>query len=452
MRNPVQVINNRFLLRNTRAILKDPVDFLGKLAQSKMPMVVTNFVGKKYFVLQHPNYIKHVLVENQKAYYKPGATNLLRYFLGEGLSTSNGELWRRQRRIMQPAFYKQRLLPIHNVINQETSAFIKRLHSLPAETRINITHEFLQLTILIICRAMFSSALDNKMELMLNTLDQLAGYASKWMKSIIKFPAYWPTPANISFKNNCKVFDEIIYEIINTRRRDIANTDLPPCDDLLNMLMCYFDEDTPDGLFEKQLRDEITTIFMAGHETTAQTLSWIFYHLAKEKHLQHKIREEGERFLKDRLPVFEDLSHLGYTRQVINEALRMYPPIWAIVRKPLSTDEIDGIQIPSMSNVLINVYGIHHHPDYWDTPNSFNPNHFDLQAEQQRPQFAYLPFGVGSRHCLGSNFAIMVMQVVVTRLSQHFEFDVPGNYTPKVEPNITLRAKDGIQLIIKKKG
>ena len=154
--------------------------------------------------------------------------------------------------------------------------------------------------------------------------------------------------------------------------------------------------------------------------------------------------------LNERLPALDDLSQLIYTKQVIHEGLRFYPPIWALVRKPYYNDEINGIKIPASSNVLINIYGMHHHPGYWDTPDAFNPAHFDAAAEQQRPQFAYLPFGGGPRLCLGSNFAMMVMQVVVSRLSQCFEFSVPDGYVPKIEPNITLRAKDGVQLVIKK--
>jgi cytochrome P450 len=288
------------------------------------------------------------------------------------------------------------------------------------------------------------------MDTMMNALEALAMYASKWMKSIIKIPTGWPTPANINFKNKCKVFDDIIYNIIERRRKYMADPLLPAHEDLLDMLMGYYDEETKDGMSEKQLRDEVTTMFMAGHETTAQTLSWIFYHLAKEKQVIQKAKNEATTVLNGGLPALEHLSQLIYTKQVINEGLRCYPPIWALVRKPYNNDDINGIKIPASSNVLINIYGMHHHPDYWDTPDDFNPEHFNAAAEQQRPQFAYLPFGGGPRLCLGSNFATMVMQVVVSRVSQCFEFAIPGGYVPKIEPNITLRAKGGVQLVLRK--
>ncbi len=444
-----EVLKRSNLLGNTFQVLKDPVDFLGKLTKNYGPVVTANFLGKKYFVLQHPEYIKHVLLQNHKAYCKPGATKLLRLFLGEGLSTSNGELWLRQRRIMQPAFHKQRLLLILNIINEETTSFIIRLKSLPPESPLNISHEFLQLTISIISRAMFSTALKEEMKTMVDALEALALYASSWMKSLIKIPTHWPTPVNARFNSNCKVFDDIIYGIIDRRRKEMNDTSLPPHGDLLHMLMEYYDEESKCGMSEKQLRDEVTTMFMAGHETTAQTLSWIMYHLSKEKEMHQTVKNEGSIILNERLPALEDLPQLVYTKKVIQEALRCYPPVWALVRKPLADTDIDGIKVPAMSNVLINIYGMHHHSGYWNTPDAFNPSHFSAEAQEQRPQFAYLPFGGGPRLCLGNNFAMMVMQVVVSRLSQHFEFDVPVGYVPKVEPNITLRAKDGIQLDFK---
>lgn len=444
-----EVLDRSKLFRNTFQVLKDPVGFLGKFAKNYGPVVTANFLGKKYFVLQHPEYIKHVLLQNHKAYCKPGATKLLRLFLGEGLSTSNGELWLRQRRIMQPAFHKQRLSLILNIINEETTSFIIRLNSFQTKSSFNISHEFLQLTISIISRAMFSTALKEEMKTMVDALEALGVYASSWMKSLIKIPTHWPTPANAKFNSNCKVFDDIIYGIINRRRKEMNDTALAEQGDLLDMLLEYYDEGSKSGMSEKLLRDEVTTMFMAGHETTAQTLGWIMYHLAKEKEMYQKVKHEGLTTLNKRLPTLEDLPQLAYTKQVIQEALRCYPPIWALVRKPLSDTDIIGIKVPAMSNVLINIYGIHHHPGFWETPDAFNPAHFNAEAIQQRPQFAYIPFGGGPRFCIGSNFATMVMQVVVSRLSQSFEFGIAADYVPMVEPNITLRAKDGIQLIVK---
>jgi cytochrome P450 len=446
--NETKVLNRKHLLSNTLHVLKNPVDFFGKLTKDYGPIATINFLGKKYFIVQHPESIKHVLLQNHKTYYK-GAAKLLSIFLGDGLSTSNGELWLRQRRIMQPAFHKQRLLVMLNIINEETTSFISRLNIVDHKKPINISQEFLQLTISIISRAMFSTALKEEMQKMVDTLEALASYASAWMKAVIKVPVNWPTPANNKFKNNCKVFDDIIYGIIKRRRNrsDAHDPSVEP--DLLDMLMDYYDEETKCGIPDKQLRDEATTMFMAGHETTAQTLSWIIYHLAKDKEIYYKVKNEGNVIFAKQIPAFDDLPDLVYTKQVIQEGLRHYPPVWALVRKPFNDDVINGIKIPALSTVLINIYGMHHHVGHWQTPEVFNPEHFNKEQQEQRHPYAYLPFGGGPRLCLGNGFAMMVMQVVISRLCQHFEFDVPDGYEPKVEPNITLRAKDGIRVILK---
>jgi cytochrome P450 len=351
---------------------------------------------------------------------------------------------------MQPAFHKKRLQHMLDIINEEATAFIDKLSGLPDSTPVNFSHEILQLNISIISRAMFSATLQEDMNTMVNVLEDLTSYASVWMKSIIKIPTHWPTPANNRFNNNCKIFDDIIYKIIDERKKYRSNPNLPGHEDLLDMLMDYVDEDTRDEMTERQLRDEVTTIFIAGHETTSQTLGWIFYQLAKEKKILQKVKNETNEIFNKRLPGLEDLPRLNYTKQVIQEGMRHYPSVCALVRKPYEDDCINGIKIPASSNVLINIYGMHHHAGYWSAPDDFDPAHFNDGADEQRVPFVYLPFGGGPRLCIGSNFAMMVMQVVVSRLSQAFDFDVPEGYVPKIEPNITIRAKGGIRLLVSK--
>lgn len=443
-------LKKKLFFGNTLSILKNPVEFLGNLVKSYGPAVSTNFTGKKYFVLQHPKYIKHVLLDNHKGYSKTGATKILRLFLGEGLVTTNGELWLKKRRLIQPAFHKQRLSRILDIINEETDTFISKLNALPSGTRLDFSREMLHLNGLIVSRALFGTAVKEEMDTMMNVLEELTNYASKWIKSIIKIPINWPTPANIKFNKNCKIFDNIIYKIIDTRRKYKADPALPSHDDLLDMLLDYVDEDTKNEMSEKQLRDEVTTIFMGGHETTAQTLSWIFYQLAKEKQISKKVADEAENVLKENLPRLEHMPQLVYTKQVIQEGLRRYPSIIALVRIPNQADIIYGIKIPNSSNVLISIYGMHHHPDYWENPEIFNPENFNALSEQNRAPYVFLPFGGGPRLCIGNSFAMLVMQVVVSRLIKNFEFDLPEGYIPQIETNITLRAKNGIQLVIKK--
>ena len=216
------------------------------------------------------------------------------------------------------------------------------------------------------------------------------------------------------------------------------------------MLLDYVDEDTHDEMTNKQLRDDITTMFMAGHDTTAQTLSWIFYEIAKNKEISNKLHQEATEVLEKGSLKLEDLSKLDYTNKVIKEGMRHYPSISAIQRRPIKEDVFKGIKFKKSTHLLINIYGMHHHPNYWETPELFNPERFTVEAEQQRPPFVYLPFGGGPRRCIGSNFAMMVMQVVVSSLIKNFEFKVLKGYIPVIVPNITIKPKDGIPLIMHK--
>lgn len=439
-------IKSRYPFDNTIQILKGPVAFLGQLTRWYGPIVTASFGGQKYFIIQHPDCIKNVLVDNNKAYYKPGATKILNQFLGEGLVTSNGDNWIGKRRMVQPAFHKQRLEKLLMVINQETSSFINRLSGMPLTEAVNISEKFQELSISIITRVLCSTPLDKKLETIMGRLDELTGFASTWMKSLIKTPLHWPTPPNRKFMENCRVFDEIIYDIVDSRQKYRAEHPGIHHDDLLDMLLDQSVDSSGRKLSRKELRDEITTLFMAGYETVSQTLSWIMYHLARDKEFYKRQRQEGLVVIKDSLPTLESLSELVFTKQIIQEGLRRYPSIPALVRRPYKSEYICGVLIPPSANVLINLYGMHHHQDYWEKANEFYPGHFNSGWEETRPSFVYLPFGGGPRLCIGNGLAMMILQVVVSRLCIAFEFDVPHNFQPEIEPNITMRVKGGIKL------
>lgn len=432
---------------NTFQILKNPLVFLSNIAKTNEPVVVVHFAGKKYYIIQSPDYIKHILIDNYKNYHKLDATKLLHAFLGEGLATSNGDLWLKQRKIMQPAFYKSRLENIIGIINQKTFSFAEELKQNAQNSKINITQHLSSLTITIISRSIFSSSLKQEMNKLIETLESLASYTSKKMKKFIKLPMSWPAPANIRFRKNIAHFNNIIYPIIDQRKKDnAANIEY---DDILDILMQCYDEENKLRIADEQIRDEITTLFMAGHETTAQAISWILYHLAKDNAIHQKIREEIKNLPGTKISRIEDLQRLQFTNQVINETLRRYPPIWAALRTSLADDKLDSLNIPAGSNVVINIYGLHHHPSYWNNPEVFDPTHFNA-TDKRQSNYVFLPFGAGARHCLGDNFAMLVITIIVCQLVNEFNFSLPADFVPEIEPNITLRAKGGIELIINK--
>ena len=236
-------------------------------------------------------------------------------------------------------------------------------------------------------------------------------------------------------------FDNTLQEMIGERRKMEQR---PP--DLLTMLLEAQDEETGEGMSDRQLRDEAITIFAAGHETSANGLAWTLYLLAQHPEMLRKVKAEVQRVLGDGLPQFEDLRNLSYTRQVVEEGMRLYPPAWAIGREAVETDEILGQTIPAKSILFLSIYALHRHPQLWTDPNRFDPDRFAPEQAKERSRWHYLPFGAGPRMCIGNNFALMEMQLLLALLVRQFNFTVAPGFTAELQPLITLKPKHGILL------
>ena len=432
------------LVGNTFSALKDPLGFLIGLKKGHGDVVKIKIGGKKYFVIQSPEATRHILQENARNYYKPGAAKMMKRFLGDGLATSNGDLWLKQRRLIQPAFHRKKIDTLAKTINEETTLLIKAWLDSPSGEPKNINQAFLKLTLSNITKTMFGTDVKRNVDDIAAIINKLLAFASSSVTSLIKIPLSFPTPSNLRFHKANRDFDEFIFFLIDQRRNENKQTS----SDLLDLLLHAYDDDSKSYMTDKQLRDEITTIFMAGHETTAQTLSWVFYQLALHPSICGEIREEAKSIGAGDITI-DALQKLSCTRSVIEETMRLYPPVWIIARKSFEDDEIAGFTIPAHSTILINVYGMNHHAPYWNTPESFSPSRFTISTKEQPPPFAYLPFGGGQRLCIGNLFAMMVMQTVVCRLVQNFDFEISPGFKAVAEPNVTLRAKGGIRLIVK---
>ena len=427
-------------------IMKNPLNFLVNLKTNYNDIVKVKIAGKNYYIIQNPEATRHILQENSKNYFKPGAAKMMKRFLGDGLATSNGELWLKQRRIMQPAFHRKRIDEFAENINHETTLFIQHLERLSEDKPVNINNEFLKLTLNNINKTMFGTDMKDRLDEVAKVINDLLLSASGSVTSLVKFPLYIPTPDNRRFLRANKAFEKIIYEIIERRSKEKEGHHA----DLLDMLLHAYDSETQSYMSIQQLRDEVSTIFMAGHETTAQTLSWIFYHLAKYPVVYKKIEEESTA-IGDRQLTMNDFQKLPWSRMVIDETMRLYPPVWVMARKSFKEDIVLGYHLPAASTVLINTYGMNYDETYWHQPFEFLPDRFHTDNKEQRHPFLFIPFGAGQRPCIGSSFAMMVMQTVIMRLVQRFEFHIPNGFTVVPEPNITLRAKNGIQLLIRSK-
>ena len=402
------------------------------------------FFFRKVFFTTHLEVIKHILQSNQKNYVKSVAYRNLKLALGNGLVTSEGDDWRRNRRLAQPAFYKTQLEGLYKAMTDVAESYCKNLAEKIKEGQVvEITEEMMAVTADIVLKALFSAENPAAISEMYRIMVDSQEYIIERTVAPYLIPLHYITGKRRRFKKDMAWFDGHLYHLINERRKGKE-----PVNDLLSMLLQSRYEDTGEPMTDLQLRDEAITLFAAGHETSSNALSWTIYLLAQHPRVLHKLQQEVDTVLGDRAPSFEDLRKLTYTMQVIQEGMRLYPPAFAVGREPLEDDEVLGAKIPKGSVVFISICGVHRDPHFWERPDEFYPEHFTPENEKNRPRMAYMPFGAGPRMCIGNHFALMEMQLLLAMLVRHFKFDLVSNLPVVPQPLITLKPKYGISMKI----
>jgi cytochrome P450 len=372
--------------------------------------------SQKVYLVSHPRYIKHVLQDNYRN-YRQGA-DTFKVLIGEGLVGSDGPLWLRQRRLMQPAFHYQRIAALVPIMTQVIEAVLERwrIATEPGES-LDIATEMMNLTLAIVTKTLFSTDIGDKINVVAHTLkvaqDCLHEHSWDDYKDEAEGSSILQDP---DFQEALSTLDQIVYDIINKRRQSgqVYN-------DLLSMLLEARDEETNEGMDEKQLRDEIVTLFGAGRDTTATALSWAWYVLAQHPEVERQLHAELATVLGGRIPTFEDLPKLSYTKQVFEEVLRLYPPIWMTTRIARGEDEIGGYYIPANSEIYLSPYVTQRHPAFWENPDDFDPERFTPERSIGRPRFAYFPFGGGPRVCIGNSFALVEAQLILAMMAQTYQ-------------------------------
>ncbi len=422
-----------------------------RLQEQHERISVVSVLRRDLNILQTAEDVKYVLQENNRNYHKSEAYKILATFLGNGLLTSEEDFWRRQRKLAQPAFHRQRLALMADMMTQEAEALAADWQTHDASQPRDISKDMMGLTLNIVTKALFSTDVGERVAGISPAIDGIMHFADQTLKSFIRPPLNIPTPRNKKYLAAVAKVEEVIYEIIDGRRTTIERDPEVRYDDLLDMLMRTEDEETGETMSNGQIRDEVTTIFMAGHETTANALSWALYLLAKHPEVVEKIKEETrEVFAKTETSTFEKAREMKYTMQVVQEVLRLYPPAWVISRRSLAEDQIGPYVFPADSYMLISAYTLHRNPEYWDKPEIFDPDRFSAENSKDRPTYAYLPFGGGPRLCIGNNFALMEMQLVLAVLLRDFDVDLLSlNQAIEPEPMVTLRPKGGVKLRVK---
>jgi cytochrome P450 len=405
----------------------------------RIPSVLGSF-----YLVNHPDGVKRILQENHRNYDKNTFDyNILKSLLGTGLLTNDGPSWLQQRRLMQPNFHRQRVMAFGTLMTDASLVLLERWknHMQEGQT-LDIVQEMMHLTLYIIGQALFSLDLSAEGA----TVGRAFATASRLLIEHTYSP--WiplsvPTPRNRRYHQARQEMSNVVYSIIRTRRQSSEDKE-----DLLSMLLHVRDEETGEGMDDRQLHDEILTLMLAGHETTSNALSWTFYLLAQHPDVEQRLHQELHDILGGRAPTVNDLPNLPYTQWVIAEAMRLYPPAWATTRHALADDEIEGYRIPADSVIVISQYLTHRHPDFWEKPDVFDPERFSPERSASRPHYAYFPFGGGPRLCIGNTFAMTEAQLILATIAQHYTLRlVPGIHV-ELEPLITLRPLHGLAMML----
>lgn len=398
------------------------------------------------FLLSAPADIKHVLQDNARNYHKSPLYERLRDSLGNGLLTSEDSFWLRQRRLAQPAFHRQRLVAMAETMVACTEQMLERWEqTASAGTIVDIVEEMMGLTQAIIVRTMFSTDLGMTAEIVNRTWPIINRRIGETFWST-KLETTLPLPANRRFWRALNELDSVVYRIIAERRQ--TGRDEP---DLLSMFLAARDDETGAGMTDRQLRDEVMTMLLAGHETTSLALSWTYYLLSQHPDVERGITDEVDRVIGSGRPSFSHVDRLTRIRQTLEESLRLYPPAWGFSRLSLGDDEVAGYRVPKGSIVFLIPFVIHRRPKLWPDPDRFDPDRFAPEQESARPRFAYIPFGGGPRGCIGNQFAMLEAQLIVASIAQRFRVELVPGQEIRPEPLITLRPKPGIRAVIRQR-
>ena len=436
-------------LRQIPRIVKNPLNVFSGNFETYGHIYKTRMPRASIIATDKPEFIQHVLQKNHKNYHKSDAQSVvLASQIGYGLLTVNGDYWLQQRRLIQPGFHRQKLAELVNAMLVETNDFadlLERDHN--NGKAFDISKSMMKLTFKVVAKALFSTAVD---ELQLNRIDYVISTLQHYVIRMIRRP--WSLPplyldGTIKYYESLREeIDAILFGVLRERRATGKSYD-----DLLDMLINSKYEDTGLGMTDQQLRDESIILFLAGHETSANALSWTLYLLSQHPEVEQKLLNELNEVLGERDATFADLPKLEYTLQVINESMRLYPPAWIVDRIALNDDYLGDHHVPKGSVLILYIYGVHRNPEYWETPLAFKPERFAKEAMKERHRYAYMPFGGGPRQCIGSNFALMEMQVVLAQLLRRFKFNCLPNQKIDPEPLVTLRPRNGIQMTLEKR-
>jgi cytochrome P450 len=423
-------------------MLRDALSLLRRAAREYGDIVRIPVLMGDRILLNHPDFIEQLLVIQQSKFHKSTLSKeATQRLLGQGLLISEGDFWRRQRRLAQPAFHRAR-------INQYAATMVEiaqeHMRKWRGGEERDVAHEMMATTLDIAVRTLFGTTLPGEAEQVGRAMTFLMRYSLSRARSPVSIPASWPTPRNRRANREFAFLDSLVFRIISERQ---AQGNSNHHSDLLALLMGAMDEDGSQ-MTPQQLRDETMTLFLAGHETTALTLSWTWYLLGRNPAVEARLHEELNGVLGGRAPEAADLERFPYLQAVVNEVLRLYPPAYILARTSIAPCSIGGYDFPTGSTMLASQWVMHRDPRYYDEPDAFRPERWLDGLAARLPAGAYFPFGDGPRRCIGQGFALLESALVIATIAQKFQFRLVPGYPATPEPLVTLRPRQGIRMTL----
>jgi len=428
------------------AVRRDPTGTFGRAAQRYGDVVYFKIANRQGFLITNPADVRHVLQDNARNYHKSPLYEKLRTTLGNGLLTSEDDFWLRQRRIAQPAFHRQRVAALAGVMALAAREAAAQWEAVASKGRpVDVAEEMMRLTRTVVLRALlggdlgpYSSTIDDAWKVINEYIGE-----SFWSFGLAD---RLPTAKKRRFQAARKILRGAVDHVITDRRRHPSESV-----DLLSMLLSARDEETGETMTDEQLRTEVTTFLLAGQETTSLTLTWTWYLLSQHPQARQRLESELDTVLEGRPPEYADLANLPYTRMVVDEAMRLYPPAWGFSRQAMGDDRLGGYRLPKGWLAFVIPWVLHRLPAYWPNPDAFDPERFSPERSADRPKFVYIPFGAGPRQCIGNQFALIEAHLSVATLAQSYRLHLAASQAVEAWPLITLRPRYGMSMIVERR-
>ena len=416
----------------------DPLKYFTGLMREYGDLVSLRVLNFRILLLNHPDHIEDVLVNHPRKFIRGRVLLANKRVFGRGLLTSDGDFWLRQRRLAQPAFHRARIAGYASTMVEFTE---RLLHEWQDGEERDIHAEMMRLTLQIVGKTLFDADVERDAQDIGKSMELLLELSANFRRTIF-IPHWVPTPTNFRLERAIRQIEKVLYRMIAEKRASGRDSG-----DLLSMLLAAQDEDG-SRMTDQQLRDEAITLFLAGHETTANTLSWTWWLLAQNPAVEAKLHAELRTVLAGRAPSLDDLPKLVYTNHIITESMRLFPPAWGTARTAIEDHEIAGYAIPKGSGVSFAQWSVHRDARWYDAPDEFRPERWEGDLLKRNPKFAYFPFGGGPRQCIGNTFALMETALTIATIAQQFRFRLVPEHPVVPLASITLRPRYGIRVVM----